>query len=605
MNRIIHSIPVLCLSIFLTSVGISCTEKPEEPEKPEKQKSSVLSVSPAELNFEYAGGTATVTVTSSIKPSVNYKSDWIEVKEGPYSGSTVVLTVTASENTTTGPRECTVYVNGDQKTEKITVRQAVKTVELSADVKSISSNSKGGHYKIVTTSTSAVSVNARADWFSVKSGSIDEERHTAIDVFVAPNRSGSDKDGSFTVTCGEESLEIGISQPAIPQTTVADAEPLTPQMVFNALRMGWNIGNQMDAFSNDVASETVWGNPKATQATFNAVKAAGFSSVRIPVTWLGHIGEAPYYEIESKWLDRVYELVGYAENAGLAVIINTHHDENNGDNHWLDIKNASLNADSQKRILTQLYSMWSQIAERFKDKGEWLIFEPFNEIQDGGWGWSSAFQSNPQPQYDALNEWNQAFVDAVRSSGGENATRWLSVVGYSANPGFTITGLKIPEDYTTANRLLVGVHDYDPYNYTLANPLTEQWGHTADRSRRCSDSDEANVTTVFDNLVEAYLSKGMPVYIGEMGCSFHPGDDFKYQKYYIEYFCKAAADRKLPMFVWDNGAAGEGPEHHGYLNHGDGGYMSDRAKEIIDTMVKAVNCDDENYTLQSVYDSAP
>ena len=599
MNKIVRIFAAAGLSALLPALIISCVEKPEE------KAASVLSVNPAEVCFEYTGGTATVNVSSSIKPSVNFKSDWIEVMEGPYAGGAVTLTITAAENATTSPRECIVYVNGEQKTEKITVSQKIKTVKLSADVSSISCNSRGGVYKIATTSTSAVSVNTRADWFSVKTGSIGNDNHTTIDVFVAPNRSGSDKNESIIITCGEESLEIGISQPAITETAMADTEPLTPEMVFDALRMGWNLGNQMDAFSNDVASETIWGNPKATQATFNAIKAAGFSSVRIPVTWLGHIGDAPYYEIESKWLDRVYELVCYAENAGLAVIINTHHDENNADNHWLNIKSASSNAGTQQKILTQLYSMWSQIAERFKDKGEWLIFEPFNEIQDGGWGWSSSFQSNPQPQYDALNEWNQAFVDAVRSTGGMNSTRWLSVVGYSANPGFTIKGLKIPEDYTTTNRLIVGVHDYDPYNYTLANPLTEQWGHTADKSKRCSDTDEANVTAVFDNLVETYLSKGIPVYIGEMGCSFHRGDDFKYQKYYIEYFCKAAADRMLPMFVWDNGVAGEGPECHGYMNHGDGSYMSDRAREIVETMVKAVNCDDEDYTLQSVFDSAP
>ena len=194
------------------------------------------------------------------------------------------------------------------------------------------------------------------------------------------------------------------------------------------------------------------------------------------------------------------EIVGYAEKAGLVAIVNTHHDET----YWLDIAKAYNNAAQNEKVKDAIFSVWTQIANRFKEKGEWLVFESFNEIQDGGWGWSAAFQANPQAQYKVLNEWNQTFVDAVRSTGGNNATRWLGVPGYAANPGFTITGLVLPTDYTSENRLMVAVHDYDPYNYTLNNPLVRQWGHTADKDKRCSDYDEEGVVAVFDNLKKAY-----------------------------------------------------------------------------------------------------
>ena len=152
---------------------------------------------------------------------------------------------------------------------------------------------------------------------------------------------------------------------------------------------------------------------------------------------------------------------------------------------------------------------------------------------------------------------------------------------------------------------MVAVHDYDPYNYTLSDPLVRQWGHTADPNLRCSNTDEQNVVYVFEQLKAAYIDKGIPVYLGEMGCSRHQKDDLPYEKYYMEYFCKAAADRKLPMYVWDNGAYGVGAEKHGYIDHGTGEFFDDTAKELVGLVIKAVTTKDPAYTLDSVYNSAP
>ena len=217
----------------------------------------------------------------------------------------------------------------------------------------------------------------------------------------------------------------------------------------------------------------------------------------------------------------------------------------------------------------------------------------------------SAFRKNPGAQYKVLNEWNQTFVDAVRATGGQNATRWLGIPGYACNPGFTIAGLVLPTDYTSANRLMVAVHDYDPYDYTLKDPLIRQWGHTAAADKRLSGDNEKAVVDVFDNLKAAYLDQGIPVYLGEMGCSRHTVEDLPYQRYYMEYFCKAAADRLLPMYLWDNGAKGTGSERHAYIDHGTGQFVDDEARTLVGLMVKAVTTKDPAYTLQSVYDAAP
>ena len=569
---------------------LSCGKNKEADATPVK-----LSANPAELVFSAEGGSQPLTITSGIKPTVKAEDAWLSLSEGTYANNNYSLNVTAKEHTGTSERTSYIRVIGDKQSMMVAVKQKVAEVELTADKTSISFDRFGGETVVTVTSSTQPTASTKADWCLVQTGTIGSDKKTAITVAAPANRKESAQSGTLIVTCGSKELSIPLSLEAYVKPETASATALTPELVFEAMAPGWNMGNHMDAISNDVASETAWGNVKATQATLDGVKAAGFKAVRICVTWQGHIGEAPAYRLDEKWLSRVEEIVGYAEKAGLVAIVNTHHDES----YWLDINKAS------EKTRDQIFSVWTQIAQRFKDKGEWLVLESFNEIQDGGWGWSEAFMKDPQKQYDILNSWNQTFVDAVRATGGNNSTRWLGVPGYAASPQFTIAGLTLPADYTGANRLIVAVHDYDPYNYTLNNPLVEQWGHTADPAKRCSDQDEKNVVDVFDNIKAAYLDKDIPVYIGEFGCSRHKAEDLPFQMYYIEYFCKAAADRLLPMYLWDNGVSGSGSETHGYFNHGTGQPLDDTARELVARIVKAATTKDAAYTLESVYNSAP
>ncbi len=583
------------LSAVLTVLCMAaCGGETPEPE-PVK-----LVASPDELVFESTGGTKELTLTSGVLPAVTCTDSWVSIRQGETSGNTYKFSVTVGEYKGTDARSSNLRVIGEKQSLMIPVKQNVPKVELSVDRTSLSFNRFGGVETFTVTSSTQPAVSTDAKWIGVSAADIDSSHKTVVTVSAAANRTATAGSGSITVSCGGEKVTVAVSGEAY-SVAGSTAAALTPQMVFDAMGPGWNMGNQMDAVSNGVAGETVWGNPKCTQATFDAIKAAGLKSVRICVTWAGHIGDAPAYRLDEKWLGRVEEIVGYAEKAGLVAIVNTHHDESS----WQDISKAYNNSTQNEKVKDEIFCVWTQIASRFADKGEWLVFESFNEIQDGGWGWSTAFRANPQAQYKVLNEWNQVFVDAVRATGGNNATRWLGVPGYAANPGFTIAGLVLPKDYTDANRLMVAVHDYDPYDYTLKDPLVAQWGHTADPQKRCSDRDEENVVAVFDQLKEAYLDKGIPVYLGEFGCSRHSAADLPYQEYYIEYFCKAAADRGLPMYLWDNGVSGTGSETHGYFDHGTGAFMDNEAKVLVGLIVKAVTTKDPEYTLQSVYDSAP
>ena len=594
-----HFIPLMTLVLML-SVAHSC-------EKPEPAPDPFLSATPTELSFNEKGGSSTVSISSNIDPSINCQQSWIKVSKGSYSGSSVQLTVNVEPNEGTVERSGQISVNGDKKTVTIAVKQGIKTIPLTVSKSDISLTYAPGKTVIEVTSTSKPTVTGGEDWCKYSLGDISSERKSELAILAGANLGSASRSTTFTVTCGNESVTVKVSQKPLGTISTASTTAVTQTMLFNALGMGWNLGNQMDAINNNVSGETLWGNGKCTQATFDNLKKAGFASVRIPITWMGHIGAAPAYVVEDAWMDRVAEIVGYAEKAGLVAIINTHHDENHGDTHWLDIKTAASNSAKNKEIKDQIFALWTQIAQKFQDKGEWLIFEPFNEINDGGWGWSSEFVNNPGAQYKVLNEWNQTFVDAVRATGGKNATRWLATVGYCQNLDFTIAGMQIPKDYTSANRLIVGVHDYDPYDYTLnADTYAKysEWGHTAAKDKSCS-SGEKELVASFDKMKSNYSDKGYPIYIGEMGCSMRSeARAFSFQKYYMEYFCKACADRKISPILWDNGAEGSGNEQHGYIKHDTGAYIGN-SKQLIDVMVKAVTDKSASYTLESVYNSAP
>lgn len=376
----------------------------------------------------------------------------------------------------------------------------------------------------------------------------------------------------------------------------------TPQEVALSMGVGWNLGNQMDAFNKGVSAETAWGNPEATQSLFNALKAKGFSTVRIPVTWLGHYGEAPDFKIDEDWLNRVVELVTMAENAGLNAIVNMHHDGANS-RHWLDIVGAAEDPAKNEAVKAQIAAMWSQIAEAMKDKGDFLMFEAFNEIHDGGWGWG-ANRTDGGKQYKALNEWNQTFVDAVRKTGGHNADRWLSVPSYVTNIDLAVNGsMVLPED--PAGKVMVSVHFYDPNDFALNSVVTD-WGHTGDDSKKgAAIQDEDYMKGQFGKLKDFWIDKGIPVYIGETGPSNQATERGKaFRNYYLEYMARAAREAGLAVIYWDNGAVGTGTDKFGLFNHATGEVVND-SDDAIEALITGGTCNDSDYNLETVWESAP
>lgn len=489
--------------------------------------------------------------------------------------------------------------------------QRAEIVKLSVDKNSLEFTADGGDQTFTVTASPQVYLVPGDDWLSTKKGAKSTDHKTVVTVTAQKNTVAEERTSNIAVVAGGEKFYVEVSQAAgkgtsgnvdVPPTggnVVPENNGNLAWQMAERLGMGWNLGNHFDAHNNGVSGETFWGNPVATQATFNKVKAAGFTTVRIPVTWLGHIGEAPDYKIDEAWLDRVAEVVGYAEEAGLNAIVNIHHD--GGDSkYWLDIINAAKNAEVQKKIVAQVSAVWTQIAEKFKEEGDYLIFEAFNEIHDGKWGWG-ANRTDGGKQYACLNEWNQAFVDAVRAVGGENAERILGIPAYCTNTDLAIEALVLPED-SVEGRMMVSVHCYDPSEYTLTAKYSE-WGHTASASNKAPGDNEADLKKTFEKLYAHYVSRGIPVYLGEFGCvNRASAREQAFQQYYLKYYAKLAKTYGVPAIIWDNGAKGAGNERHAFIDHGTGEYCSTEAKAAIQAMITSYT---NSFTLDDVYKNAP
>ena len=404
-----------------------------------------------------------------------------------------------------------------------------------------------------------------------------------------------------------------------PGIVFTETEYVSPYEINLKLGMGINMSCQLDAYREDgdhiVVDETYWGNPICTQQYFDKLAASGFKSVRIPITWMGTYGPAPDYIIDEDRLNRIAEVVGYAERAGLNAIINMHHDdayphqENDGHSHiddfWINPEKAATDPSYNMRVKEQLKAMWTQIARKFRDKGDFLIFESFNEPGSGFfWSWATDAEKDAhQAEYNCLSEWNQVFVDAVRSTGGNNASRWLFVVGAAAKER-NLDRLVIPKDYVSNNRIVLAIHFWEPESYVAGG--FDEWGHTASIfDEELERFDETFISKELALYREKYLDKGIPICIDEMGSFMRDSERGKaFQLYYLEYLVRAASLNGLSTFIWDDGAR-DGNIRGFYIFWHDTGDYFEYSKEIVETVINAAYSTDQDYTLQSIYDNAP
>ncbi len=332
-------------------------------------------------------------------------------------------------------------------------------------------------------------------------------------------------------------------------------EGLTALEATRLMGNGINLGNTLEACDNNVgiktntplSYETHWGQPKTTQAMIDGMKAAGFDTIRIPVAWMTnatHLYEGDY-TIDADYMDRVEEVVRYARKAGMYVIINDH-----WDGGWYGMF-GSESAETRALAMEAYKGMWQQIAERFRDYSDYLIFESANEELGGRFDENSPLYCSDSvvtyltddERYALTNEINQTFVDVVRATGGNNATRFLLIAGYSTNIDQTCDDrFQMPKD-TADSKLMVSVHYYDPWSYCGASSAASatKWGKVSDYEYL--DQQLAKMTK--------FTEAGYGVVIGEYGAL--PGSDGLKDNTlaYHTAFLDACTKYNLTNCLWD------------------------------------------------------
>ncbi|WP_232836963.1 cellulase family glycosylhydrolase [Lentzea terrae] len=323
--------------------------------------------------------------------------------------------------------------------------------------------------------------------------------------------------GTPTTTTTTTTTTSGGPAPGDAMAQVAEMQP------------GWNLGNTLDSTGSD---ETSWGNPRITEALLDNVKAQGFKSIRIPVTWGQHQGSAPGYAIETAYLNRVKEVVGWALADGFHVMINIHHDS------WQWINTMPSD---RAGVLARYNAIWTQLATTFRDSPAKLVFESVNEPQFTG---SSGDAQNAQ----LLHELNASFRDIVRRSGGNNASRLL-----------VLPTLHTSSDQARLDELASSLNTFNDRNIAATVHYYGYWPFSVNVAggTRFDATAQKDLTDSFDRVHNTFIARGIPVILGEyglLGFDRHTGTIQQGEKLkFFEYFGYYARTKKITTMLWDNG----------------------------------------------------
>ncbi len=303
---------------------------------------------------------------------------------------------------------------------------------------------------------------------------------------------------------------------------------ITAYDLVNEMNAGISIGNSLDSVGNSSSTnETSWGNPKVTKDLILAYKKAGFNTIRLPVTWQNHMSSTGVPT--TSWINRVKEIVDWILEEDLYCILNTHHEGG-----WLHTSETGM-ADRKDKFGI----LWTSIANKFKDYGDHLLFEGYNEIQKKEGDWSPASETD----YKNANILSQVFVDAVRATGGNNTKRTLIISTYGAI--HETYGFELPKDII-ADRLAVEFHCYYPQQFCFVWGTQKTWG---------SKSDLATVEAYCETFYDAFSSKKIPVILGEFGAVNKNNADARAA--YTKTVAQNCKKYKIKPVWWDNGDTGE------------------------------------------------
>lgn len=325
------------------------------------------------------------------------------------------------------------------------------------------------------------------------------------------------------------------------------------------MKVGWNLGNSLDVCDRGINNgkpelyEVYWGNPATTKIIIDKVKAEGFNTVRIPVTWYEHMDDRG--RIDEMWMNRVQEVVDYVIDNEMYAIINIHHDK------WL-----VPNYKNQNNTKKMLISTWEQIAKRFENYDNHLIFEGMNEprLVNTKYEWNGGNEEGR----DVVNKLNDAFVKTIRKSSGKNKDRYLMIAPYcNFYEKEALEDFILPKD----NHIIVSIHAYVPYDFTMNKDGRNNFG----------EEDKEDIDKVLDELYNSFIMKDIPVIISEFGTADKNNLNDRIQ--WSEYYITTAKKKDIMCLWWDDGSNKESTGKYELLDRYNLKWIY---PEIVDVLVR-------------------
>lgn len=343
---------------------------------------------------------------------------------------------------------------------------------------------------------------------------------------------------------------IGIGLALLTGTTATASDFETATTAVSNMGVGWNLGNTLESFSGEAMpdvekAETYWGQPVTKPGLMKMMKQAGFGAIRVPVTWEPHMDADG--KVDAAWMQRVHEVVDYVIDQGLYCVLNVHHDTGADSEKYKTWLKADMTVYNKQK--SRYEDLWKQIATEFRDYGELLLFEGYNEMLDSYNSWCFASFATPSKYdatvatsaYNAINSYAQSFVNVVRATGGNNSKRNLVVNTYGScsGAGSWSTHLKeplqkmlLPKD-DAQNHLIFQIHAYP----NISNLMSAK-----------KETDD-----MFTALKTYLIAKGAPVIVGEWGSSDSYADyrdNHANMLSFATYFVQKAKENGMATFYW-------------------------------------------------------
>ena len=332
--------------------------------------------------------------------------------------------------------------------------------------------------------------------------------------------------------CSNENESVVENEPAeqlseeeeVQKPGIGTARDISSFDLVAEMGVGWNLGNSFDVESKD---KTYWGNPITSKAMIDEVKAMGFSTLRIPITWGPNQVEISPYTIDPDYLTEIKRVVDFGFQNKMHVIIDVHHD-----NSWI----KPMASETQKST-DRLSSLWTQVANFFQDYNDSLIFETLNEPRIEGI--TEEWSGGNSEGRGYINDFHKAAVDAIRATGGNNEKRHIMITTWAASTvPIAMEELTIPND---DEKIIISLHSYFPWQFAGEAAVT--WGSESDKSALIAELDKIKQKWI--------IERDRPVILGEWGTI--EANPLQSRINYADFYAKEAAARGLLTIVWDDG----------------------------------------------------